>query len=92
MSNNGHSVFMGSVTGLANMAAGVITFLLTPLLHARSAEWVDAFTRQHYGHDWANAMDFVWWVIVALTVFFVARATVSTLLVMGGLAFALRFI
>jgi len=86
------SIFMSSVKGLANTGAVVATFFIAPLLYAQSVEWIRIFTARHYGPEWTDLSDVAWFVLVALLTFFVARASVSTLLVMGGLAVATRFL
>ena len=86
------SIFMSSVKGLANTGAVVATFFIAPLLYAQSVEWIRIVTARHYGPEWTDLSDIAWFVLVALLTFFVARASVSTLLVMGGLAVATRFL
>ena len=86
------SIFMSSVKGLANTGAVAAAFFLTPLLYGQSVGWIRDFTVRYYGHELAGLTDFVWFVLVALLTFFVARASMATLLVMGGLAVATRFL
>jgi hypothetical protein len=86
----GKSIFMSSVTGLANTLALVATFIGAPALYGRSVGWVQSFTAQHYGYGWEDLTAFFWFIICAALVFFISRASVSTALVMGGLAIATR--
>jgi len=86
----GQSIFMGSIKGLANTAAVAVAFFATGPIHTRTADWITDYTAQNYGAGWSDLVSFIWFVIVALLAFFIARATLATLLVMGGLAIATR--
>ncbi|MEM6537379.1 MAG: hypothetical protein AAF668_06575 [Pseudomonadota bacterium] len=86
----GRSIFTSSVIGLANTLAIVITFLGAPQLYGRTIEWVQAFTVNAYGRGWEDITAFCWFVVCLCLVFFVSRASISTALVMGGLAIANR--
>lgn len=86
------SIFMSSIKGLANTGAVAASFFMTPLLYAQSVDWIRAFTAKHYGHDLVGLTDLAWFALVALLTFFIARASMATLLVMGGLAIATRFL
>jgi len=86
------SIFMSSVHGLANTLAVLVTFFTVPAVYGRSVDWVAAFTGAHYGAEFTDFVSFVWFILLALLVFFTARASISTLLVMGGLALAARFL
>jgi len=86
------SIFMGSMVGLANTGAVVATFFTAPLLYSVSVGWVADFASDHYGNGWVGIVDFTWFVLVALLVFFSSRASLSTTLVMGGLALATKFL
>ena len=88
----GQSIFMGSMQGLANTVAVAVAFLATGPVHAYTVIWIMDYTARQYGTGWEDIVSFAWFVIVALTVFFVARASLSTLLVMGGLAIATRLL
>ncbi|KCZ61425.1 hypothetical protein [Hyphomonas atlantica] len=86
----GQSIFMGSVVGLANTLAAVATFIGAPPLYGRTVEIVQDFTSNNYGHGYQDVTAFAWGVVCAALVFFVSRASISTALVMGGLALASR--
>lgn len=88
----GRSIFMSSVTGLANVLAVVVAFFATPVAYNRTVGWVQGFTAGNYGPGFEDITAFIWWLIVALLIFFFARASISTALVMGGLAIAARFL
>lgn len=90
-SETAKSIFTSSVTGLANVAAFAAAFLATPAIYGLSADWIGDFTAKNYGPEWSDITDPIWFVTVALTTFFVARASISTVLVMGGFAIAARF-
>jgi hypothetical protein len=86
----GQSIFMSSVTGLANTLAVVTTFMGAPPLYGGTVGWVQDFTSNHYGYGFEDLTAFVWGVVCAALVFFISRASISTALVMGGLALATR--
>ena len=88
----GKSILMGSMKGLANTGAAAVTFLATPFLYGSSVEWVQRFTTRSYGTGFSDLVDVGWFLIVACLVFFSARASLGTLLIMGGLAIATRLL
>ncbi len=88
----GQSIFMSSMKGLANTGAVAATFFTTPIVYSASVDWIVNFAIKHYGAAWADLVNFAWFVLVACLAFFIARASLSTLLVMGGLAVATKFL
>lgn len=88
----GQSIFMSSVQGLANTLAVVTTFMGAPPLYSKTIVWMQGFTANHYGYGFEDLTAFGWGVVCACLVFFISRASISTALVMGGLALASRFI
>ena len=86
----GQSIFMSSVTGLANTLAVVTTFIGAPPLYGRTVGWVQGFAANNYGSGFEDITAFTWGVVCACLVFFISRASISTALVMGGLALATR--
>lgn len=86
----GRSVFMSSAHGLANTLAVVTTFLGAPPLYSKTIGFVHGYTIQHYGYGFEDLTAFAWGCVCACLVFFISRASLSTLIVMGGLAIASR--
>lgn len=86
------SVFLSSIEGLANTLAVVAAFLGAPPIYGRTVEWISAFTTRHYGAEFADLISLAWFVIVVCLVFFTARASISTALIVGGVSFAVRFL
>ena len=86
------SVFMSSIVGLSNIIAALVTFFTVPVAYSNSIVFVQRFTSRHYGYGFEDITAVCWWIIVALLIFFGARASISTALVMGGLALAARFL
>jgi len=86
----GQSIFMSSVTGLANTLAVVTTFIGAPPLYGRTVDMVQDFTSNNYGYGYEDLTAFAWGTTCAALVFFISRASISTALVMGGLAVATR--
>lgn len=85
-----NSVFVQSINWLATMAAVIITFLLTPKAYAWTIDWIVDYASQNYGYGFEDLISFVWGLCLALTIFALSRATVSTALVLGGLTLASR--
>ncbi|WP_019962317.1 hypothetical protein [Woodsholea maritima] len=83
--------FMKSVEGLANVLALIATYLGTPPLHRATSGFIQRYTAENYGEMLADPASFVWFCLVAASVFFISRATLSTAIVMGGLMLASRF-
>ena len=88
----GRSIFMSSMTGLANTLAIIVTFVGAPPLYSKSIGWVHSFTIEHYGYGFEDVTAILWGCICAALVFFITRASISTALVMGGIALATRFL
>ena len=86
------SIFMSSIQGLANTLAVVVTFVGAPPLYSKTVHWVQAFTTRHYGYGIEDLTAFAWGCVCGVLVFFISRASISTALVMGGLAIATRFL
>ncbi len=88
----GNNLFMSSIIGLANILAALAAFLGTPPVYSKTVSWVQRYTANHYGYELVDLISFGWWIICALLIFFIARASVGTALVMGGLAIAARLL
>ena len=88
----GRAVFMSSVFGLSNIMAVIATFLATPFVFDLSIDWIEAFTGAHYGWEAAKWVGVPWAVVIAITVFFMSRATVGVAITLGGLAIAARLL
>ena len=87
----GQNLFMSSVVGLANVLAFVAAFFGGPLLWQHTVEYVRELTFQTYGADLIGLASMAWYGLSFLLVFFVARASIGTALVVGGLALVTRF-
>lgn len=81
---------MSSVQGLANVLAVIITFIGAPPFYGNTIGWVQSFTASNYGYGFEDITALAWGIATGCLVFFIARASVSTALVMGGLALATR--
>lgn len=86
----GQSIFMSSAKGLANTVAVAVTFLGTPLLYGKTIQSVQSFTASNYGYGYTDFVSFAWFCVVAAMVFFLARASIATALMMGAMALATR--
>lgn len=84
------SIFMSSIEWLANIGAVAVTFFLTPLAYNASMGWVAKFTHENYGIGMIGPVSLIWGGIVVLFIFFTARMSLGTVLVMGGLTVAAR--
>lgn len=84
------SVFVESVGWLATMLAVISTFLLTPKIYSWTIDWIVRYTSNNYGSGFEDFTAFIWGALLAATVFCLARATLSTSLMICGLALAAR--
>lgn len=87
----GQNLFMSSVTGLANVLAFIAAFLGGPTFYYHTAPYVLELTYQTYGGEFIGLAKLVWYGLSYLLIFFVARATIGTALIFGGLAIVTRF-
>ena len=88
----GRSIFMSSIQGVATTVALAATVVGAPVIYNFSIDWEQSFTARQYGYGLEDIAAVVWGGTCASIVFFVARASVGTALVMGGLAVATRFL
>jgi len=88
----GQSVFMSSIMGLANTLAVAVTFFGVPPLYNKTVPYVQSFTANYYGYGLEDIVALCWFGICACTVFFLSRGSISVALMMGGTAFAIRFL
>lgn len=86
----GQSIFLSSLTGLANVLAVIATFFGTGPLYSKTVDFIYRFAVTHYGYGIADFTTLIWGVLCAALIFFIARATISTALVMAGLSLAMR--
>ncbi|ODR95215.1 hypothetical protein AUC70_05820 [Methyloceanibacter stevinii] len=91
-SGGGSDLWRGSLVGLANSLAALITFLLLPEIYDRTVEWIAHFTAAHYGADFVDFCKFAWLILLGCIIFFTARAGTVALVVSGGMTLALKFV
>lgn len=87
----GQNLFMSSVTGLANVLAFIAAFLGGPTVYNYTGPYVLDLTYQTYGPDIVGLAGLVWYGLSYLLIFYVARATLGTAMIFGGLAIVTRF-
>ena len=87
---NTQSVFIQSAKGLANTLAVAVTFFGTPPLYNATVRWVADFTTYNYGAGLDDFVSFCWFLTCGACVFFGARMSLSTALIMGAMTFATR--
>ena len=90
--NDQQNFFLQSIRELANILAFAVTYLTAVPLFNLTHPFAYAVISRQLGGEYHTFSSLVWFVIVALTTFHVSRATLGTLLFMGGLGFALRFL
>ena len=88
----GRNIFMDSTKGLATVLALAVTLLAVPKLYTETVGWVRDFVSGAYGTGWEDIASFLWGLLSAATVFYIARMSIGTALVMGGLAVATRLL
>jgi hypothetical protein len=77
---------------MANILAVIAAFFGTPPLYGKTVGVVQRYTGHYYGYEFIDLISFFYLVICAALIFFIARASVGTALVMGGLAIAARLL
>ncbi len=83
------AIFMSSMKGLSNVLAVACTFFGTGPLYSATVGWVQGFSQAHYSAS-GDIVAILWGCVCAAFIFFVARASLSTALVMGALTLATR--
>lgn len=76
---------------LATIIAAVAAFLLGPVLHRYSVDWVIGVARQTYPPDFIPAVYWGWFGVVHLLTFSAIRAPVFALLTAATALLAARF-
>ena len=87
-----NSIFMSSAKGLANVLAFLAAFLGTPAIYDHTVGWVTSFTAYNYSPAISDFAAIIWFAVVALSLFFIARMTLSTAIVLGSLSVAAKFL
>jgi hypothetical protein len=77
---NRESVVVSSIRWIALILAVVITFFVTPLLYRISSPFVGKFTYQNYGPELVTIVEILWFPVVGILVFCVARGGTGLLL------------
>jgi uncharacterized membrane protein len=83
-------LFQKSVKLISELAAIVVSFFLTGPLFTFSVPFVSAFARDQYGEGIDGLVEIFWFVIIGLGTYAIARATVATLIMVGGTALMVR--
>jgi len=83
---------MNSVNGMANVLALAAAVFGTPPAYDLTFRYIAAYARHYYGSGAVEFFGFCWMILLVLFLFFAARMSVSTLLVVGGIAVAVRFL
>jgi len=88
--NAAKGVYEKSVQSIASLSAVVAAFFATGPLYALSIGWVLEFTANQYGdgHEWL--VQAFWFLVTALSTYALARATIATVITIGGFALASR--
>lgn len=88
----GLNVYQQSIEAIANILAAIIAFWLTPVVYGQTIVWVSQLTERSYGVGYVDLAEFVWFVLVALLLFYMSRVATSIIIIMGGLYLAMRFL
>jgi len=86
--NAAKGVYEKSVQSIANLSAVVAAFFATGPLYAVSINWVLDFASSQYGDGFEWAVQAFWFVVTALSTYALARATIATVITIGGFALA----
>ncbi len=85
------SLYEKSVRLIAEIGAVVVSFFATGPLYSLSVNWVVGFAQKQYGHGWETLTEIFWFLVVSLSIYAFARATVATLITVGGFALWAKF-
>jgi len=88
--NVGKGIYEKSIKSIANLSAIVAAFFATGPLYSLSIGWVLGFSTSQYGDEVNWVVQVFWFVVVALSTFAIARATIATAITIGGFALAAR--
>lgn len=83
---------MASVVGISNISAGVVAYLGAAPVYSRTVGWIQRYTANNYGFEYVEIAGVGWFLVCVAGIFFVARASIGTALVMGGLAITARLL
>ena len=86
------SIFMSSMFWFANVAALITAFFSVQPVFNLTRGWIEDFTTSQYGAEWTEPVLWFWWAAVAAILFFTARASIATLIVMGAFAIATKLL
>lgn len=84
------SLFQKSIQLISELAAIVGSFFLTGPAFSVSVPFILSFTRDQYGEGFEAFIEIFWFVIIGLSTYAVARATVAALIMVGGTAIMVR--
>ncbi len=84
------SLYEKSIRLIAEIAAIVVSFFATGPLYSMSVAWVVGFTQRQYGEGFEIIVEIFWFLIVGASTYAIARATVATLIIVGGTAIMVR--
>lgn len=85
------SLYEKSVRLLAEFSAIIVCFFATGPLYSITVGFIVSFTERQYGHGFVAVVQIFWFVVVGGTTYALARATVATLIMVGGTALLIRF-
>ena len=86
------SIFMSSMFWFANVAALITAFFSVQPVFNLTRGWIEDFTTSQYAAEWTEPVLWFWWAAVAAILFFTARASIATLIVMGAFAIATKLL
>jgi|GEM_PF-1901089 len=83
-------LFQKSVKLLSELAAIVVAFFATGPLYSVTVSYVIVFTQRQYGNGFEIVVEIFWFFIIGTSTYAIARATVATLIMIGGTAIMIR--
>ena len=83
-------VFTGSISFVGNVGAFAVALFLTGPAYKATNPMVSSYLTSQYGAVMGDLGSILWGLIVAATIFGVARASLATAMTLGGLAIAAR--
>lgn len=86
------SSVMNALILLSHTLAIAITFFLAPIVYDNTIIFVMKFTQRYHGSDLAELSQFIWMIVVVLTMYSIARIFTVVFVLTGGAVLIMRFI
>ncbi len=90
--NNNQSAFLSAIKGFSTTIAIIATLIGAPLLGLATEEYVAELAEHIYGDEFIWMSVIVWKVLCFPLIFYAAKASFTTAIMVAATGFALRFV